>query len=536
TNPYSYGVNLSCANPSSGSLNCNPPASATPTGAGTNVTVNASAAIAGDYTFQLQGNGGVNDPDFLQRDSTTATLHVIDLSMTAPAGITMGPNATSAASTFTATTAGTFPAASVNLSCAFPGGATGASCSFPGGTSFDPTAPSPHNLSVAVTTAGTPPGTYTVTINADPGGGLAPKTTTFQLVVQDFSYTVTPPTTVSVPINTNATFSGTISSLNNYAGTVVVSCQGGNPPATCTGQSVPLAAGQANAPFTVTAKSAVNFQFNFNVQGAGPLGATHAVPVTVNVGDFSLGAPTISTISAAPGNPSNATDFSLQTSQAGFSVNVALSCTFAPADATKSCAFFPSNNILATGTAQTVSMVVQTTSTTPVANGTTVTIKAVGNGITHTKTVTLNVVAGSGTADMSVALALAPPAKNPLLVGSKVQFTATAKNNSASGSASAVVLTFDVDNGASVVSASAPGYTCHTATLPITCDTGPALAFGSSVIFTVTVRVPFARAMNASARVSSSATDPNSANNATANPLLIRLRPWKPKGTPPTVP
>src|SRR5205807_5605826 len=115
----------------------------TPTAA---FTVNASGA-PGDYTFQVLGTG--RDPDNLQRSSGTATLHVIDLSLTNPAAITTSSNTTSAASPFTATTAGTtFPASSVALSCG--GLPAGASCSFTPGNTFSPTPTGVHNLTVAV--------------------------------------------------------------------------------------------------------------------------------------------------------------------------------------------------------------------------------------------------------------------------------------------------------------------------------------------------------------------------------------------------
>src|SRR5205085_10414 len=116
-----FQVDLSCTGANS-PTNCTPnPTPQTPTAA---FTVNASGA-PGDYTFQVLGTG--RDPDNLQRSSGTATLHVIDLSLTNPAAITTSSNTTSAASPFTATTAGTtFPASSVALSCG--GLPAGASC------------------------------------------------------------------------------------------------------------------------------------------------------------------------------------------------------------------------------------------------------------------------------------------------------------------------------------------------------------------------------------------------------------------------
>lgn len=543
SNPYGYSVNLACANQSSGSLNCAAPASATPTAGGQAVTVNASAPAAGDYTFQLQGVGGVNDPDNLVRNSGTATLHVIDLTLSTPANITVGPSSTSASSAFTATTAGTFPASSVNLSCGFAPAAPGASCSFTvggvAGTSFSPTA-GVHNLTVAVTTSNTPANGYTVTVNADPGGGLPPKATTFQLTVQDFSLSLTSSATASVPTNSNATFSGTISSLNNYAGTVGVSLQTCNapPPLTCTTQNVPLTAGQTNAPFSVKVQSSQNGQFLLNVQGAGPLGAIHAAPVTVNVGDFSMGVPSANALTAAAGNPSNTTTFALVTSQVGFSVNVVLNCNGLPAGAT--CTFFPSANILATGTPQTVTMYVEAGTATAGTYG--ITIHGLGNGIPHdagnaSPNITLKVLAGGASADMQITSFTHSP--EPVMVGGTVTFTSIAKNNGPNAT-SGVTLTFNADNGATIMSASAnaAGYACTTGAPPVTCSGGATvLNSGFGVTFTVKARAPFSRFMTAGAQVSSSAADPTPANNTPAGQNAnIRLRPLTHNGIPAKLP
>ncbi|HEV2113790.1 MAG TPA: hypothetical protein VGR50_06540 [Terriglobales bacterium] len=530
SNPYSYSVNLVCNNASAG-LNCNPPASATPTAAGASAAVVTSAAAVGDYTFQLLALGGASDPDYLIHSSGTATLHVIDLSLNSGLNpVTLSSNGASAS----------FPIGSVNASASFPnpvmlscgGLPAGASCNFTPSNSVQPNGSS-QNLGVAVTTSGSPAGNYTITINADPGGGLAAQTTSFPLQVQDFSYTLTTPTVVPVQAGANAMFSGTLNSLNNYAGTVALACQAGAP-ATCTASApVMLAAGATNvAAPTITASSAVNGPFSFNIQASGSsLGAVESQHVTVNVGDFNFPAPSNTALSAVPGNPSNAANFTLSTVGV-FSAQVTLACSGLPAGA--SCAFFPSNIVNLNGVTETTSMVIETDSTTPVASGTVVTVTATGNGISHTQPVKLNVNAGSGSADMQVTLT--PPA-HPVLAGSQVNFSVMATNNGPNA-ASGVALAFNVDSGATVIGGSAaPGYTCHVPALPIICDTtGPPLASGSSVSFTFTVQAPFGRSMDIAAQVSSGATDPMAGNNSTANPLLIRLRPWIPKGTPPQIP
>ena len=141
--------------------------------------------------------------------------------------------------------------------------------------------------------------------------------------------------------------------------------------------------------------------------------------------------------------------------------------------------------------------------------------------------------AGVGSADM--AITVAQPA-DPVLVGGKVTFKPVAKNNGANV-ANQVALTFNVDNGATVVSASALNYTCHILSLPITCDSGPALAVNASVIFTVVVQAPFSRFMTARAQISSTATDSNSLNNSSpARTSNIRLRPQVRKGVPAKLP
>src|SRR5579864_7764420 len=521
SNPFNFSVNLSCTGASAG-LTCTPPGSGVPSGGGTPVTVNASAPAGGDFTFQLQGSG--LDPDGLVHTSSTATLHVIDLSLNAGLpSVTLSSNGIS--STFgigSMNAAATFPN-NVALSCT--GLPTGASCAFTPSASVQPNG-STQALSASVTTSGVLAGDYTVTINADPGNGLTAKMSSFTLHVRDFQYTVTPPTTVSVKAGANAVFSGKLNSLNNWAGTVTLVCQAGAP-ATCTPSAgVALAAGASNvAAPTITASSASNGQFNFNIQAngapsAGSPASNQLQAVTVNVGDFTFGAASSPALTTAPGNPTNSTDFNLNTTQAGFSVNVTLTCSGLPLGA--SCTFFPSNTIPLSGTAQTATMTIQTTSATPVASGTTITITASGNGITHTQTVTLDVVAPVGSADMQITSFTHSP--DPVLVGSKVVFTAVAKNNNGPSPASGVTLTFNVDNGGTVTSAS--GGTCNTASLPATCTLSSALAVNGTATFTFTVLTPFTRFMNASAQVSSTASDSNPANNiAPGQNANIRLRP-----------
>ncbi|MGB6776632.1 MAG: hypothetical protein WBE45_19845 [Terriglobales bacterium] len=268
---YANPVNLSCtgAVPTTCTLQ---PGSITPTAT---YTLTAGGSV-GNYSFNAHAVG--TDANAITRDAPV-TLYVVDFNLTAPSpnSLSVGQGGTSGASTFQVTALGNFSGAVV-LSCP-TGLPTGAACLFSPSSSVTPTASSPVTLTVTAA-AGTPlGGPRTVTISAMAAGAPAAKTQTFGLTVTgpvpNFAIAVTaiPNTTV---VNQNVTWSGTLTAVNGYSGSVTLACTAGAP-ATCViapATVVPTASGTG---FTVTLGSATAQTFNFAIQGtAGTL--TNATP------------------------------------------------------------------------------------------------------------------------------------------------------------------------------------------------------------------------------------------------------------------
>ena len=196
--PYNNNVNLSgvTAGIAGGCTNGTQPSTCTvnPTaiapGTPTPFTLTVNGAI-GNYNFDIQGVG--TDVDNLNHKKNVA-LHTVTMAFTtSPGTVTAPATGTSPADNFSITTNGTFPG-TVGLSC---GNITppdpNISCTFSSGNTFNP-ANGAHPLSLQVVTTGATGGAHTVTLSADAGGGLAPRTANFTVNVQDYSLSVTPPT------------------------------------------------------------------------------------------------------------------------------------------------------------------------------------------------------------------------------------------------------------------------------------------------------------------------------------------------------
>jgi hypothetical protein len=292
-NAYNSAVNLSCtrrATPPPPSCSITPQ-HVTPTSAGGNFSVSASGPV-GDYFFNVHGIG--SDGNTVTRDFAL-TLHVVDFNLTvpAPASLTMNQSSTSAPVAFSVTAAGAFSGA-VALACG--GLPAGAACSFQPSGSLSPLSGSPAAVTLTMSTgATTPTGTYPITINGTTAGGPA-RTQSLSLTVKagsssspDFALAVSNPM-LTAGASESAVFNGKLTASSGYSSPVTLSCADGVP-LTCLPSPATLTPTASGAPFTVTASSDVQNTFNFNIVATGTdaAGVTHSTLVQLIVGfDFAL--------------------------------------------------------------------------------------------------------------------------------------------------------------------------------------------------------------------------------------------------------
>ena len=343
---YSSTVKLSCTGnaPSTCSFT---PSQATPTSSGATYTLNAAAGAAGDYTFNAHA---VGTDSFLITHDEPVTLHVIDMSAPNPSALTVTQNGVSNSAQFQILTSGSF-SGTVDLSC--PSGLpAGAACQFAvNGTSLAP------SNAVTITPGNSPPvtltvsagsntpvgGPTTITLAANFNGDPVPKTKTFTVAVTavppDFSLAIlsTPNTTV---VGQNLVWSGTLTALDGYSGTVNLSCTGA-PPATCTPSPSSLAPTAGGTNFSVTVGNASPGNFSFNIQGTdGTLTHTQAVGLSVNT-DVTWTATGNSSVTVMAGQSATYTFSAAPVGASTFSgvVNFATPCPNLPA--LTSCTFNP---------------------------------------------------------------------------------------------------------------------------------------------------------------------------------------------------
>ena len=347
-NGYASKVNLSCTG--AAPVTCTlQPAQVTPTGT---YTVTAGGSV-GEYSFNAHAVG--TDPYTITHDATVS-LQVVDFNLTAPSpnSLSVEQGGTSAASTFQVTAAGSF-AETVALSC--PAGLpTGAACVFSPSSSVSPTSSSPVTVTLTVTAAaGTPlGGPATVTISALAAGAPSAKTETFAVTVTglapDFAIAVTAAPNSTV-VNQNVPWSGTLTALNGYSGSVTLTCTAGAP-GTCGITPSTLTPTAGGAGFTVTVGSPTAGTFNFAIQGTdGTL--THATPtetltVTGQAADFTWTDTGSTTATALAGQSANYTFSAAPVGGGTFGSSVGFACSGLPA--LTSCGFSPTTIAAGAGT------------------------------------------------------------------------------------------------------------------------------------------------------------------------------------------
>ncbi len=267
----------------------------------------------------------------------------------------------------------------------------------------------------------------TATITASYGGASDNATLTITPVA-DFLLSAAPTSMTLYPSQTG-TVSGTITAVAGYSNSVTLSCMG-SAPQTCTFSPTTLTPTTTGVPFTLTVANPTSATFNFNLlaTGSDSKPTTHQIPLTVNIADFTLGAPSPSSLNSLPGQSS---PFSMQVSASGaFASTVDLSCN-APASGVR-CAFAPSAAVNPTqGNPVTVTTTVATTTATPVGQYTlTVSGTSVNAPAPKTQNVTLNVVD----------FALGAPSPNSVSVLPGGNSTVTAQVTAMGGFAGAVTL------------------------------------------------------------------------------------------------
>jgi hypothetical protein len=210
--------------------------------------------------------------------------------------------------------------------------------------------------------------------------------------IPDFSLSVSnTPLTVFVS-QQPAQFNGSVFALDGYNFSVTMSCIAGStpPPPTCSVAPGSIVPSELGAPFSVTA-SGTPQSYAFFVQGVGndPDQLTHDSPVTLNVVDFNLTAPSPAAITVAPSSTSAPVSFEV-TGQGPFDDTVTLSCGNLPSGA--SCNFLPSSSVSVTSSSPAAVTLTVSTTSNATAGTAPITINgSVSNGPTKTQTLSLTI-------------------------------------------------------------------------------------------------------------------------------------------------
>jgi hypothetical protein len=337
---YTGTVTISCG--SGAPTNCTGPAPivlAANASVSFGVTTSNSVSNPTPFTFNIHGSDGTLASD------QPVTLNVVDFTITPPVPTTVAVNVPnfSGATNFQITALGPF-ADTVTLSCSgLPAGAT---CNFSPLPTVQPTAASPAPVSLAISTsASTPATSSTVTITAHDAANLepSPKTQTITLTTTanpDYALAIsnTPQTTTVLG---SATFNGSLSAVNGYAGgTITLSCGTGAPSNCMPPAPITLAAG-GSANFAIVTSNATVASFNFNIHATDG-SSQHDVPVALTVNaDFHAPATVVTCTPVTAGGVSTCSIPIGPDGQSTFASNVTYVCATAGFPNLSSCTFNP---------------------------------------------------------------------------------------------------------------------------------------------------------------------------------------------------
>ncbi len=198
------------------------------------------------------------------------------------------------------------------------------------------------------------------------------------LAVPDFQISVPTATQTIFPGN-SANFTGTLTSLNGYDNSVQLTCTAGTsaPPSPCVPTPGSLTPTPAGAAFSLNAGSSTIGNYNFNLQASGtdPNNTTHTAALTLQVINFSVTAPSPTTVNGPRGATSLPVSFQLS-AQGSFNQSVTLSCNIGLLIHGATCAFTPGATFnLTSGSPVTATATVTVPASTPIADYT-VTLQA----------------------------------------------------------------------------------------------------------------------------------------------------------------
>lgn len=151
-------------------------------------------------------------------------------------------------------------------------------------------------------------------------------------------------TPLTVFVSQNAVFNGTLTAVNGYDSTVELSCIAGSssPPNPCVPSPATLTPTQDGAAFSVSAGAAGVADYYFNAQGVGfdPNSTTHVAAITLHVVNWTVTAPSPSSVNEPRGATSPPVSFQIA-AQGTFNQSVGLSCSFTPSIPGATCNFTP---------------------------------------------------------------------------------------------------------------------------------------------------------------------------------------------------
>jgi hypothetical protein len=162
------------------------------------------------------------------------------------------------------------------------------------------------------------------------------------ITTPDFELTVSNNPQTIFPGQT-AVFNGEIFALNGYSSVVNLTCASGgsNFPGTCSVNPLSATPNAGGSSFSLSAGgNPGDYSFNVHAVGTDAATITHDFPLTLHIVDFTVSAPSPSSVTLAPANTS--APITLQVSALGsFGASVSLSCSNLPAGAT--CQFQPTS-------------------------------------------------------------------------------------------------------------------------------------------------------------------------------------------------
>ena len=191
------------------------------------------------------------------------------------------------------------------------------------------------------------------------------------LAIPDFQIAVLNPTLTSFP-GSPVNFNGTVTSINGYQSSVQLLCTAGSSsaPSPCIPTPGSVTPNSAGVPFSLNAGANIVGNYNFNLQasGADANNTTHDAALTLNVVNFSMTAPSPTSVNVPRGATSPSVSFQIS-AQGSFNQSVTLSCNIGLLISGAICSFTPSATFnLTSATPVNATANVTVPATTPIAN------------------------------------------------------------------------------------------------------------------------------------------------------------------------